>query len=178
MNTWMPLLGIAASGVGLGILVLSLGHRRATKTHASPDRHVLKYGDGAKALVIVVGTLLVAIALYLYSVGRIDTQAALLIFSLDALFVGYAGPEFFKTRIEFDAKRVYAYSAWRKPRTIPWSVIMACKYSPLKRWHAFDTFGFGALRVSDFMEGREEFIAQFKKFGQECIDFSQAQSAA
>jgi hypothetical protein len=178
MSKWLPLLDIIAGAIALGTLLLSLRQPRSEQDPTSAERRELKYGDGPKALIIVLGTLVPATVLYLYSTGRIDMNVALLCLALDVFVVGYAGPEFFRTRIEFDSDHVYTYSAWRKPRVIPWSVIMACKYSPLKHWHVFDTFGYGSLRVSDFMEGTSEFVAQFKKRGQECIDFSQARSAA
>jgi hypothetical protein len=179
MDTWLVLLSAITSAIVLGTLLVALegrvSLRRTNPRRTNPERCVLKYSGGAKALVIVAGTLLPLMTLALYTTGRLGLEITLSVLCLDMLFVGYCGPEFFRTQIEFDAKYVYAFSAWRRPRVIPWTVIMLCKYSMLKRWHAFDTFGYGSLRISDFLCGSDEFMAQFKQCGDDSIHPLEAQ---
>jgi hypothetical protein len=154
--------------------------RSISSASLNSGRSVVKYGDAPKAFAIVLGTLVPASVLLLGMSGRMDFNVALWILLADFFIVGYCAPEFFRTRIEFDSKEVYAYSPWRKARVIPWTVIMSRKYSSLKRWNVFDTFGYGSLRVSDFMEGRGKFIERFNAFGEESVHFQrhQAQTAS
>lgn len=151
-------------------------HRSAAASSLGDDKIVLKYGDGPKALAIVLGTLVPVTVLFLALSNRLDFNVALWALAIDLLVVGYCAPEFFRTRIEFDAKEVHTFSPWRKSRVIPWTVIMSRKYSALKRWNAFDTFGYGSLRVSDLMEGRDQFIAKFVAFGEESVHFQRHQT--
>ena len=177
MDFWMPILGGIASTIALVVLILSFANRPSNELNYS-DRQILEYGDGAKALVILLGTLVPILVLFLYSNDQIDLGAAFSTLGLIGSFVGYCGPEFFRTRIEYDARCVFTFSPWRKPRVIPWTVIMTCKHSALKHWSVFDTFGSGSLRVSDFMRGSEEFRAQFRKCGEEVIDYRRGPSHA
>ena len=187
MDTWMLILSAITFVICVTTIFVSLRSLRSMASQRSPsesqavqtdaERCVLQYGDGDKALVIVLGTLLPASVLYLYVANQLDPLWALAVLMLDMLVVGYGGLEFFKTRIEFDAKYVYTFSPWRKPRVIPWAVIMSCKYSPIRKWNTFDTFGYGSLRVSDLMEGKDAFLAKFKRHGEECTEYSQAHTA-
>jgi hypothetical protein len=176
MDSRMLVLGAIACALSLATLLLSVRSHKSSHSVAG-ERRIVAYGDNLKLLVVAFGMLVPVAVLFFYSDNRLDFGASLLILGFDTFVVGYCGPEFFRTRIEFDEKFAYAYSAWRKPRVIPWTVIMDFKHSRLKHWSVFDTFGHGSLRVSDFMNGADDFMAKFKQYGEDSIEYREAHPA-
>ena len=162
MSSLTPIIsGIVGAGA---VAVFSwLITRHGANATFSGSRHVLSYGFVARAFVVVLVLLLPGLILYLYVRGLAKMDVVLVILAFTALSAGYLIPEFFRTRIEFDDSTVYTFSPWRKPRAIPWSAFLSAMPSATMYWTTFETNGFGAVRVHDWLEGAAEFKECFER---------------
>ena len=122
------------------------------------NRSVLLYGTVPRVFVLALGAALPILVIHAYFQGRAGTDVIAFTLVLDALFLGYMVPELFLTRIEFDDDNIYTFSAWRKPRVIPWSSITGTSYSAFMYWHTLTTSGFGSVRVHDWLEGASNLL--------------------
>src|SRR6266850_1076205 len=162
MTSLTPIISGLVGGAAVAVFSWLITRRGANATF-SGSRHVLSYGFVARAFVVVLVLLLPVLILYLYFRGLAKMDVVLFILAFNGLSAGYLIPEFFRTRIEFDDSTVYTFSPWRKARAIPWSAFLSAKPSATMYWTTFQTKGFGAVRVHDWLQGATEFKECFER---------------
>lgn len=67
--------------------------------------------------------------------------------------------EFFVVRIAFDAASIRVRSPWRRSRTVAWSEVVSLEYSSAMQWHVIATRSQGAIRIPDFLSGKDDLFA-------------------
>jgi len=101
----------------------------------------------------------------LRSVSTSVDQRILAAFVGGALFLAalFLFSEFQFVRLEFDEKRIYTFSPWRKRRAIPWSAVCDDSFSKVNQWHVLKTRGYRSIRLSRLMSGLGTMREQWQK---------------
>jgi hypothetical protein len=101
---------------------------------------------------------------YVASRASVD-QRILAAFVGGALFLAalFLFSEFQFVRIEFDEKRIYTFSPWRKRGGIPWSAVCGDSFSKVNQWHVLKTRGYRSIRLSRLMSGLGTMREQWQK---------------
>ena len=150
----------------LGALIVSAATWWIGRSRPSPSlergRHICAYGNGARAFVVLLSVLLPSLVLHSYFRGKADLEAVLLVLGFTVVFAGYQGTEFFQTRIEYDDENIYAFSPWRKDRVIPLKAFGSSKHSGMMYWTAFQTEGFGTVRIHDWLHGATQLVSHIQ----------------
>lgn len=124
------------------------------------SRYLVSYGrlpKGIAVLSLILPSLLGIIAVRSSGYERMALATLTVAF---AALSAYLLVECFCVRIEFDEAHIYTASRWRGSRVIPWSSVVSCTYSSLKRWWVLSTTEYGNVRIHDFMRGRETLLAK------------------
>jgi hypothetical protein len=61
--------------------------------------------------------------------------------------------ETFGASITWDETNIYTRSPWRRPRTVPFSSVKSCDFSPAMQWYRIRTDGHGIVRLHAYMSG-------------------------
>jgi hypothetical protein len=144
------------------VVPIVLGYLFRTPSSAARQaegKQWLEYGAVLKGFALGAAGL-VALLIGIFFV--VDAKDKLAVASMVALFGTLSVSlllEFYGVRIGFDDTRVYTRSGWRKPRSIAWTDITACTYSPTNRWWVLETKDQGRVRIHEFLSGRASFFA-------------------
>jgi hypothetical protein len=111
---------------------------------------------------VLLSVLLPSLVLHSYFRGKADSDVVRLVLGFTVIFAGYQGTEFFQTRIEYDEENVYTFSPWRKNRVIPLNAFGSSIHSSVMYWTAFQTDGYGTVRIHDWLHGAAELIRRIE----------------
>ena len=154
-NVPTTLIGVTTVSV---IFLIFQSTRRESAKFA--DSKTVAYSKAMRVVVICIWLLVAAILALAIGVmlqhGDL-TAAAALLGSFTALNL-ILHLEVFGVSITWDETNIYTRSPWRKPRTIPFSAVEFCDYSPLWQWYRVHTKGFGIIRVNQYMRGMHNFL--------------------
>ncbi len=124
------------------------------------ESKTVAYSKAMRVVVICIWLLVVAILALAIGVmlqhGDL-TAAAALLGSFAALNL-ILHLEVFGVSITWDETNIYTRSPWRKQRTIPFSAVEFCDYSPIWQWYRVHTKGHGIIRVHQYMRGMHKFL--------------------
>ncbi|HEY3898477.1 MAG TPA: hypothetical protein VGM54_07685 [Chthoniobacter sp.] len=61
--------------------------------------------------------------------------------------------ETFGASITWDETNIYTRSPWRRRRTVPFTAVKSCDFSPVLQWYRIHTDGHGIVRLHAYMTG-------------------------